>query len=414
MKVLTEVKKNNFFLEIIPDGKTKNFLRTHFFVKYDLNVEDIPKSLVNAVGVGILFPLALLSGEGISVDVLDRDFLYSLQRLAKIFHLMYPSLPYDNDIIDVKQEESNSAATRTGALLAFSGGVYSTYLLFKLLSESKRPILTIIWGTDIELFDLRKIHETINYITQICKVFNLSWNLVTFVSPFAMEKLDIFSFTRLRYNDFWGGLASSIATVALIIPVAFINGVKEVYIAAGLPDIFSKWFPWADYKMIYESIKFGGIEVRSESQTRLHKLSYLINYAKKFNFQPRLRVCFASKGTYNCGLCEKCLRTIAELMILGQNPVDWGFPFFNMNIKGRLSNIRLNMIDLILWKEIQLADKNNILGIRNATLSKLIEKNLRYSVIQNSLFRIAYELKLEPLLNITKKIKKLFNTKEKN
>ena len=61
---------------------------------------------------------------------------------------------------------------------------------------------------------------------------------------------------------------------------------------------------------------------------RQEKVKNICNYVKNNNIDDlKLRVCWQSSGGDNCSECEKCYRTILEILVLGYDPNKLGFAF---------------------------------------------------------------------------------------
>jgi len=59
---------------------------------------------------------------------------------------------------------------------------------------------------------------------------------------------------------------------------------------------------------------------------RLDKVKHITSYFEKKNETFPLRVCYMDKGRkLNCCRCEKCYRTIVEIIIEGKDPNNYGF-----------------------------------------------------------------------------------------
>lgn len=91
--------------------------------------------------------------------------------------------------------------------------------------------------------------------------------------------------------------------------------------------------------------------------TRIQKVNYIINYAKENKVYPSLRVCWESKGGKNCCKCEKCYRTIYEIIACKEDPNKYGFIFNDrINKEAKIYMIYKNILSATvvpMWKEIK-------------------------------------------------------------
>ncbi len=106
--------------------------------------------------------------------------------------------------------------------------------------------------------------------------------------------------------------------------------------------------PYGTHPLIDNEINFAGSTVYHDlgDLDRLEKINLITRVCKQNDLAiPRLRVCWGNdKEGGNCTRCEKCLRTINELLIMEKNPKDFGFElgiktaikltqdFFNTNL----------------------------------------------------------------------------------
>ena len=74
-------------------------------------------------------------------------------------------------------------------------------------------------------------------------------------------------------------------------------------------------------------LRFGGCRTIHDGYEweRQQKVAYLVRWRNKLHKPLKLRVCWESEGGENCSHCEKCYRTILELLSEGANPNEYGF-----------------------------------------------------------------------------------------
>ena len=362
----------------------KAVIRNIITVKYSINIEKVPDSIAIIPLLGLAYPVSLLLDDAIETPVVDKDYLDSLFKITEVYRRWYPSLK--RVAINARRTEYNKIEPiKIKSGLLFSGGVDSTHLLLKHLHE--KPILLTIIGFDIELNDIKKIEETKKELRNIARKYGLSYHLMFCSSFYDPIYLDCISFYKLQRSDFWGGLGSGVAIPSIVAPLVYALGLEKIYISCGLPSWFK--YPWSDRMEIYGNLRFAGIKVIPEgyAETRLRKIEEIAQFVHNTSSEIKLRVCFSrwGRGTLNCGRCEKCQRTMAELLALGENPLRYGFPFKKLNlnfIKG------ISPVDLIYWKEIQLNNPEFV----PSNLAKLV-KTTRLSA-RMAVLRVFYELGL--------------------
>jgi len=166
---------------------------------------------------------------------------------------------------------------------------------------------------------------------------------------------------QLEGNDWWGGIQAGITLPLLVAPIAYTKKIKNVYIAGGLPKSFPH--PWSDRAEIYNSLYFADVRIICDdyNMTRLDKLREI---KKRAFFKLKLRVCLEDvPNKFNCGYCEKCARTIAELSVLDLDPRDFGFEIdlsqYPRHILKLARKVYSNPIEKYIWSEIVEEAKKN-------------------------------------------------------
>lgn len=120
-------------------------------------------------------------------------------------------------------------------------------------------------------------------------------------------------------------------------------GYRHLYIASTYPKYLKGKYTCASDPLIDNNIKFCGVDVIHDGYEfdRQEKVRYLVKQKRK-SFPIELRVCWESSGGSNCCRCEKCYRTILEIVSEGGDPNEMGFRWHKKDIKRckhRLSHV---------------------------------------------------------------------------
>lgn len=206
----------------------------------------------------------------------------------------------------IADELVTDTANPTITATFFSGGVDSFYTYLKHKKDKKDPVthLLLVKGYDIDSRNENLWKATLKNIQKVAKAEKAELivaesNLRTLIDP-------IFVF----FWDYYHG--GCLAAAALCLR----KGIKQVYVPSSLPA--SEQVPWgthldADAYWSTEKIKFshdGG------EASRVDKINWEI--AKSPTALKYLRVCYMNEvGAFNCGACEKCLRTMINLYAAG-------------------------------------------------------------------------------------------------
>ena len=137
-----------------------------------------------------------------------------------------------------------------------------------------------------------------------------------------------------KIKDWWGSVSHGLTLLGLVAPLTALKKIKTVIIAATHTKDFKE--PWGSHPLIDNNIRWADVRVIHDGYelSRQKKIRYyIIRYP---HYLPYLRVCYFSRNNYNCGYCEKCLRTIIALILEGINPTRTCN--FNVNINARFFN----------------------------------------------------------------------------
>ncbi len=188
----------------------------------------------------------------------------------------------------------------------FSGGVDSFYTYLKHKSDTEDQIshFILIRGTDIDLGNSALWSVVRGNVSSIAKqegieLIDVETNIQSLLEPILSPEIS------------HGG---TLAAVALCLR----SGLKKVYIPASwsMEDVLSPWGShpdidkdWSTEALIFEHDGFESSRVKKVSQY-VGQSSLALEH---------LRVCFMNvKDVYNCGKCEKCLRTMMNLYAAGK------------------------------------------------------------------------------------------------
>ena len=184
----------------------------------------------------------------------------------------------------------------------FSGGVDSFYSFLKHKNDKVDPLthLILVDGYDIDPRNRELWNSTLDSAKKTAKaeqveLIAVKSNMRTLIDPI------------LPWDYTHGGCLTAVA-------LCLRKGLKQTYIPSSLPA--SQQIPWgthldADHLWSTENLSF--IHDGTEA-SRVDKINWQI--AKSPTALKYLRVCYMNEvGTFNCGECEKCLRTMINLYV---------------------------------------------------------------------------------------------------
>lgn len=313
------------------------FRSFEIYTDYGENIK-ADESILNIPAISSILTLIWLAGGDIYVDKLDKQFYHSMNTLQKEFAKMpYRKIPF-NTKIHAKNLVENTTGEE-GTALFFSGGLDSTYSLYK--NIEKKPWLLMVLGFDV--WRTNSLNEKIwaewrDVYTRFAKQEGLK---ISFIRTNTREVMDEGQVQR-RFNGmfpgiYWTALRHSPMLLGLGAPFS-IGRFNELIIAAtrdisrppathafcSQPET-DEVFNWADLH-----VKHSGYITRQE------KMSYIkdkLERGRVFGFRP----CWHPVMGLNCNRCEKCYRTIVALVLEGIDPNICGLKV-NPKIFGDIKN----------------------------------------------------------------------------
>jgi 7-cyano-7-deazaguanine synthase in queuosine biosynthesis len=234
-----------------------------------------------------------------STQPVSAQLLAALPKLQQQFHAWYPE--YQPQVLKIPPRSANptSASNRCVATF-FSGGVDSFYTLHSHRNAIRR--LVFVHGFDVPLENIALRREVSDALKQIADRVEI---------PLIEVETNVRSFLDHYGNWALHTHGAALASVAQLLAPQ----IHCIHIPASnaYPD-YSAWgsHPWLDPLWSTEEVEilYDGFETpRVEKAGTISQWDVAMDY---------LRVCYLNeKGSYNCGRCEKCVRTMVALRIFG-------------------------------------------------------------------------------------------------
>lgn len=320
------IKKNTLRVSVNEHFK-KRFLVDDFFVEYDeaIDLEQLPRSLVMLSFVLTIFSAVWVSGETYYLDSMDSDVYNGLEKLKKIYEILYPKTLWYGQLIPRKLVKTLPLDCpldgRTHVALLFSGGLDS--IVSSLCHSDKKQLLITAWGQyDTPLHNKPVWDVAKKHVLTFAQKYGhensfIRSNYAEFFNHEALEKIspEIFQWRLHAVED--------IGWIGLVAPILYTKGYSSLLIASS--DTWAFSYPTASGPFVDSTMKFSGLRLAHDlfNSTRLEKVEYLASYLKGKE-KPYLRVCQRG-GLHNCTDCWKCRATIMALFASGENPEEYGF-----------------------------------------------------------------------------------------
>jgi hypothetical protein len=201
-------------------------------------------------------------------------------------------VPLDFDIC------TDSPAPAKGVSLFFSGGVDSFYSLIKHRDEVDNLIL--IHGFDVPLADTKSFALAEERAHEAAQAF--SKRLIVVRTNLYWEQPSV----PVGWQMYHG---PALAAVAL----ALAPNHGKIHVASSYS--YADLYPWGSHPLLDPYWSSDAVDiVHDTGELRIDKLRVV---SQNPDALSRLRPCWKNLANYNCGLCEKCVRTMLGLRALG-------------------------------------------------------------------------------------------------
>ena len=225
---------------------------------------------------------------------LDPVFAKNLRTIQDIYATWYDEADY----VDVASEGTEPTRSTSEGLTAtfFTGGVDSFYTLLK--NQEEIDALVYVHGFDAKLDDMplrRQVSEMLHAVGRHFgkEVIELETNLHDFSNG------------RAGWGQYHG---AALAFVALSLKELL----REIYIPSSLP--YDDLRPWGSSPLLDPLWSTGSLQLVHDGceANRLQKVRRVSSDSFAMEW---LRVCWKNPDSvYNCGRCEKCVRTMIQLL----------------------------------------------------------------------------------------------------
>lgn len=253
-----------------------------------------------------LLPLAVTLGQPLRLSLpVDRSLYENVQELQRIWICWYPHLrpiPIEADLADPVQNRDSAKAAAF-----FSGGVDSWFTVLWHSAERAEPKrvpindLLCVWGFDIPLENADGFRQ-------------MRIMLQTAAGELGKELVDVTTNlreTRWREAD-WTYLShgAGLASIALALEGRYAR------VLLGSSGGYGDLTPWGSHVVTDHLFSTARTSIITDGSA-FGRVSKTELVTKSDVALRSLRVCWKSRGHYNCCACEKCYRTMLALELFG-------------------------------------------------------------------------------------------------
>jgi hypothetical protein len=257
---------------------------------------DLPLVNIEEAFLAMALIPAMARSESLEVNpgaTVSTSFLVGSNRIMEVLRCWDSRL----HSVSVSAARSESPPGRAGVGSFFSGGVDGTFTLLSHVAEITDLIL--IHGLEIDLRNRLRFEKVLSRTSAIA----------------AGERKRLIPVTT-NARDFCRhvGVSMTVLHGALMASIALFLGFAKTYIASS--HTYAELIPWGSHPLLDPlwSTETSRIVHDGAETSRTEKIRGI---AKNQEALDWLRVCGNDTVDYNCGSCEKCLRTMMSLRLLG-------------------------------------------------------------------------------------------------
>lgn len=310
----------------------KYFCQEEMEITYSIDIQNVPQSVLVVPFICNILPIVWLCDAEIHTEFIDKDFYNNVEKIKEGYRKMYPMLEFKGKIVADVRENIPLENKRTVACF-FSGGVDAYTTLIRHLED--KPALLTIWGADVKLTDEEGWRNVTSHIQNVAEEFGLEYIYVKSNFRQMIKEGLLRELVKVSGEGWWHGFQHGIAIIAHAAPIAYAYGLKHVYIASSFPQKMAGRYTCASDPTIDNHVHYCKCDTVHDGyeMDRQEKVRYLIAQNKRYDKDIKLRVCWKSTGGRNCCHCEKCYRTILEIVSEGGDPNEYGFEWKDADIR---------------------------------------------------------------------------------
>lgn len=337
-----EIKQNLVLYHYsVSDGLKLFFKSNVMFLEYEQDMSQVPVSLLTVPFVSCMAGLMWLTNCKVFVDEIDKTFYDSFFRIRRAFQDIFHYIPLKGQLVPSIFRQ-NEIAESENSLLLFGGGV-DCHCSFVRNKKRIGHICNIYgWLSSSQAID--KVDESDCRLTGAFahRMGVISHHVRSnFASQFNLVEID----RRYRVS-YWYCFLHSLAFISISVPICVKEGASRIYIASsfskGRIDVRCASYITTDSE--FRFARNGHVIHDGFELNRQDKVKVLVDYQKSEKTEYPIQAC--SFNDRNCCKCEKCFRTIIEIVAENGDPRNFGF-LVNGSLKDHWE--RIVKRDIALW-----------------------------------------------------------------
>lgn len=291
--------------------------------------------------------LSWLSDAMLFVDEIDETYYESFKQLKRAYSELHSTRLKGMFVPSriVKNEISDHSGK---SLLLFGGGVDCHTSFLRHRNEISHIVNIYGWLKDINEVNAVDDSDKRTVGEYAASMSTESVHIrCNFASQFNLASIDKQLCQPIVGTGYWYGFLHPMAFLSIAAPFAWSHGISTLIIASSFTkdraDVHCASFITTDREFNFATLghtQHDGFELNRQDKVRT-----IVEYQRQTGKPYKLQAC--SFNDHNCCVCEKCFRTITELVAENANPQDFGF----VDIKGSLKQHweRIVNRDIALW-----------------------------------------------------------------
>lgn len=293
------------------------------------NTVDIPEEILTIPFIGTMMGIAMFYHTTIAVNTVEASYYNSLEKIEAVFRKMYPKADMSLLVSYREMRNTHFDTDVSKTSLFFTGGVDATSAFIDVVDEN--PLLINIEGGDISLNNTTAHKELDDYFKTLTKSFaSISYcfiksNCREIFMEYSFDRIFRRVVTREGWWGYWASIAHIIVMTATIAPVLYAEKISVHYIGSSHATKESAFD--GNNEELIRVISFCGCKFISADANleRNEKVKKIVSYCKENKMFFSLQVCWNKTEGKNCSSCEKCYRTILNIVSSYGDPNDYGF-----------------------------------------------------------------------------------------
>ena len=316
---------------------------------HSVNLLELNESLIAVPFITAFAPIVWLSNKDFTINEMDEDLYLSLIKIKKVFKFFWPYKSWEGNIVPsklVKNKVLIKNEFSTDRALMFSHGLDAVSSAF--LHYNEQPLLITMIRERSQPREVYSKEININF----SKTYGYS------IRFFKTNFDRIFDYKKIN-TEFGDALNFSLVLSGASFPITYQLGFDKLLIASSFTK--KRPFPWGSHPLIDNAICIGGIKTIHDNpeSNRMEKIEKVVDFCNENELPiPYLHVCHSTLG--NCNKCEKCLRTMNNILAVDMDPRRFGFRLgpkeaisrTRKSLRGDLSN-RTHRFAKCFWEDIK-------------------------------------------------------------